>query len=157
LAIATGAPAPPFHESYWVAIAAAAPIVALANQITLTEELRTGAFFRRVLGTSNLPDAIRPIAERGQRDISFAYWIGGINMVVQVLALVAAFASLSGRHDAAPMLLVGIAVAAGLAAIVFTSGFSARGGDARAQLELEDWKPSTSKRVAAAPRIPKKR
>jgi hypothetical protein len=134
-----------------VAIAAAAPIVALANQITLTKELRTGAFFRRVLNTGNLPDATRDIAKRGRRDISFAYWIGGINMIVQVSALAAALLSLDWRRDAAPMLLIGIFVTVGLASIVYTSGFSARGGDARDQLEFEDWKPSTSQKIAATP------
>ncbi len=146
---AVGHPAPPFHESYWLAIAAAAPIIALANQITLTETLRTREFFKRVLRSSGLPDAIRDIVKPGQRATSYAYWIGGLNMMMQGLVLVLALASLSELRDALPMILGGIGVAGGIGLIVYTSGFSARGASAREQLELEDWKPSTSPRTAA--------
>ena len=128
-----------YHEAFWVAAAAAAPIIALANQITLSDRvLLAQAFelFRRIPGS---------ILPRGA-----AAWatllIGYVNMGFQAGILSSALYSLANEHDFRGFSTdaVTLAEAFGILALILTavSTGTVRMVTARAEatrLPPEDW------------------
>jgi hypothetical protein len=77
-----------YHEAYWVAIATAAPIIALANTVTITDAVNTWLNTERQY-------------RRGGNE--FLYWgiviISAGNFVIQILALYWALESLGHESD----------------------------------------------------------
>jgi len=99
------------HESFWVAVAAASPIIALANQITLTDPFR---------GLRQLPS---PGVMAGRAAVT-SYFVGGANLLAQAAALGIALVSLAASEDAFSW-AVGLAVTleiVGLLSIGTTAG-----------------------------------
>src|SRR5690349_15881745 len=79
-----------FNTEFWVAVAAVAPVIALAASVTAdhaVKELRRG--LKRAAGSGPAPR---------HRGLGAGYWISYINMSAQAVALLLALTSLDSRQ-----------------------------------------------------------
>ena len=124
------------HESFWVAVAAASPIIALANQITLTDAL-SGLGVARAVRVIDFGDYRQRLGGMSRLAAFTSYFVGGANLFAQTAALGIALVSLANSEDAfswaVPFALTLEVV--GLIAIGTTAAFSGliRG-------EREEWR-----------------
>jgi hypothetical protein len=127
-----------FHETFWVAAAAAAPLIALANQVTLTDMWGIRGTFKKaeIYGP---PGTRHDAAKSGLRAASRAYLVGYINLLVQAGVLIAALRSLYYGRDSQifPPLPVVYIEGLGLAALVATSLLTGNVRSALARLDAE--------------------
>ena len=98
-----------FHESFWVAIGAAAPVIALAAIVAFTDTGRTWA------------DWLRDQRDKNDEDIKQGYvmlWTGSVaglvNVLLQVVTLVLALLSLAASHDRVPLIVAEIMAPLGI-------------------------------------------
>jgi hypothetical protein len=91
----------PYHETFWVAVAAGAPIIALANQFTLTESfgIWTDAWWLPRISSRKMSGRDRRNLRRFQHLALVPVGFGGVNMLAQLVALGLALSSLADRHD----------------------------------------------------------
>lgn len=89
------------HETFWLAVAAALPIIALANQINLTDALGT-MLFARVARDSPIGTEVQYVRKRSRSAALTSYFVGGANLLAQTAALGIALISLAIREDAFP-------------------------------------------------------
>jgi hypothetical protein len=125
-----------FHESFWVAVAAAAPIIALANQVTVTDSLGMQRTFESVLAR-NPSDIIRKVAKQGIKATRNAYWVAYTNLFAQATMLIFALSSLQFGNDLFSLPASVSVEAIGLALILATSIFSGTVRASRAALERD--------------------
>jgi hypothetical protein len=85
-----------FNDPFWVAIAAAAPVIGLA---TLVSAERAARAFERAGERAPEEGSRRP------RFPGLAFWYTGINVVAQSAVLVMALSSLATRMDARPKII----------------------------------------------------
>jgi len=99
-----------FNDSFWVAVAAAAPVIGLASVVAMERVARSIVRYgeqREKMGKAPLPQG-NPVA---------ALRIAVGNVGVQALALGIALTNLSDRADVMPRTAATIVTAAGLAAV----------------------------------------
>ena len=128
-----------FHETFWVAAAAAAPIIALANQVTLTESRgMTGTFIRAQ--RANPSGTAHTTAITGHRSVLAALSIGYLNLIAQVFVLYVALGSLYSGEDSngtgSPRAVIFLEIC-GLAAVGLAAVFSGVVRSARTMLDTE--------------------
>jgi hypothetical protein len=82
-----------YHESFWVAVAAAAPVIALANTVVITDVASTWLSVKVAWRRRPLSHRFLFLAVNG---------LSGINLIDQTLALLLALKSLYSGVDAAP-------------------------------------------------------
>ena len=90
-------------SDFWVAAAAAAPVIALAAIVTVSDMSKfvdDPALGRPWSGPR--PEAIAALDRRGTRYVLQLAWITGINVLVQALALAFALISLVDGHSFLP-------------------------------------------------------
>jgi hypothetical protein len=101
-----------FRPDFWVAVATAAPVIALASVVAgreaMTAALRI-ADLRRVMRRLPRDEGVSSRIRAAQRQVQASYWIAGVNMSIQTVALLVALLSLSYDRDWLPRL---VAVAA---------------------------------------------
>lgn len=127
------------NTNFWLVAGAAAPIIALANQVTLTESWGALEFFREA-ERRNPKGPIHGVARTGRIATGRSYLVGYVNTGIQALALTFALSSLEVGRDVVSLTLVGLMEALGLVAVFFTalySGFAAR---RRVLLDIYGWK-----------------
>lgn len=125
-----------YHDSLWIAVAAAAPIIALANQVTLTEAIPTHDFFRYAGEDTQLTNEECRRVKSGRRAVTTAYFIGYLNLLVQSIMLAAALYSLSNERDAfSPVPSAWWLEAVGLLAVGVTAIYVGMARAFRARLE----------------------
>ncbi len=102
-----------YHESFWVTIGAAAPVIALASTVSIAD----ARVAREFLGTALYTRAPSPertdVALRALRFNTLANLIGFANGFLQVVMLSLALYSLATVHDQTPLIIPGIAVPLG--------------------------------------------
>jgi hypothetical protein len=76
------------YADFFIAAAAAAPIIALANQVVLSDSLGLQLLFRRK--RSDSATDVKNHATRGYRFAIALFLVGYINLVAQILVLTAA-------------------------------------------------------------------
>jgi hypothetical protein len=121
------------HESFWIAVAAAAPVIALAAIVALTDTARAAGLDRYAPDGAD-PDLIRA----AQKLLRSGYAAGLVNIVLQAVTLLLALLSLAAGHDQAPLIVAEITApfgifllfAGGMIAIALriAAGYIERGG-----------------------------
>lgn len=109
-----------FHETFWVAAAAAAPIIALANQVTLNDLPEMRAIFKFAQDTSP-PGEAHDIAKSGHRTATRLYVAGTLILCVQAVLLFVALGSLAYGTDRYSPLVVTFGEGLGLLAVGATT------------------------------------
>jgi hypothetical protein len=109
----------PYHENFWVAVAAAAPVIALASVISATDALRMYDDFERPadIAEEAWPDKL---ARQGIRWLWVLMTVTGLNLVVEGFALVFALISLANGYNQIPPVIPAIGVPAGIALVVIS-------------------------------------
>jgi hypothetical protein len=126
-----------FHETFWVTAAAAAPVIALANQITLIDSVGVTDTFGHATG-SDMPPAVRIAAKRGVRAATKVYAVGYLNLTAQVLVFGSALWALQhGSDGGISMDAVSAVEVGGLAAIGLTAYLSGLIRSLLAELDTE--------------------
>jgi hypothetical protein len=126
-----------FNETFWVAAAAAAPVIALANQLTVTASARMGA--RAV---------VLLVADRawvGSRNLAAGLYVAGtVNLFAQTVALAAALFSLAGREDLISGSVVTWIEISGLFVVGLTAAFLGFDRTQGGSLQLSSMEPARS-------------
>jgi hypothetical protein len=91
-----------YHESFWIVVGTAAPVIALANVVTISDAM----FFLRG------DDVGRSLG---------LYNLAALNLLAQATAMVLAFMSLDGHGNVVPPALAIVLTAAGLVLLIFTN------------------------------------
>jgi hypothetical protein len=99
-----------YHESFWVAVAAAAPVIALSATVLITENAKLGVRAITEFGYS--------FWEHTQKAGLITVWIGILNILFQGFALWFALQSLANGKDSGPTYFAIVAVVSGLVLIV---------------------------------------
>jgi hypothetical protein len=105
-----------FHADYWVAVAAAAPVIALATVVAYGETLNPMATFRR---------STRYVHRRGYRMTRRLTALLTVIMILQAGTLFDALQSLAADHNASPIWFATLAETFGLVALFGITGFGA--------------------------------
>ena len=124
-----------YHKDFWVAVAAAAPIIALATQVGITQSARSVDSFRSTFSVSR-PEVFRQLERRGRRIAGFGFLASLGNLFLQTIALFLALLSLAGGGDATP---TGFAIALliiGLVLIMMTATSAADLSDTRELVDM---------------------
>jgi hypothetical protein len=104
-----------------------APIIALANQFTLTESFRIWMdawWLPRISSNRKMSDRDRRNVQRFQRFQRLALvpvGLGAVNMIAQLVALGLALSSLADRQDDFSMTVAAVIVLYGLAVVAFAA------------------------------------
>jgi hypothetical protein len=112
------------HESFWVVAGAAAPVIALAEIVSLGDAYRGLAESRMMLLTASTKDfdrlwrEMRPTDTKRRR----GFRAGQLNMLLQVAILALALASLEVRRDVGPLGIITIVQPIGIF-LLFISGW----------------------------------
>ena len=122
-------------RDFWVVAGAAAPIIALASQVALSEAygLKGITYRARVGGTPT----IRPYALRADRIAYLLFLISYMNMLVQAAVLLFSLVSLAEDQTAFPPLAVAGMAVAGLLALLIVAFMSPTVHEAAARLKAE--------------------
>jgi hypothetical protein len=110
-----------FNSNFWLAAGAAAPVIALANQVTLSGLL--GWAWRPSNPQDPTAGLLLPFP-LGKTALSWAFILGVLNLLLQTAAFGAAIFSLLNNRDIFSASLVGTAEVAGLPLILFTAIFA---------------------------------
>jgi hypothetical protein len=124
----------PYHESFWVA-AAAAPITVLANQVAISTSMGLFSSFRVTLRAGNLPGGDRTRAKLGSYFAAASYFLAFLNVVIQAFALTGALQSFMHRYDYVSMPQTTAIQVAGLGVVALTAVFLAVSGTVLVRLE----------------------
>jgi len=111
-------PSVSFHETFWVTVGAAAPVIALAGVVPFIDSLPLGDRAHTAGPAGNTPGA------RAYRLSSRLYTIAFINLMLQVAALFIALRSLADGHDAVPTVVAQITEPLGLLLLVVTGAMA---------------------------------
>jgi hypothetical protein len=109
-----------FHDTFWVAAAAAAPVIALANQVTLNDLPRMRAIFKSAQDTSP-PGEAQDLAKSGLRTATRVNLAGTLILSVQGVMLLVALGSLAYGRDSFSPLVVTLGEGLGLLAVGATA------------------------------------
>jgi hypothetical protein len=132
-----------FQQNFWLAAAAAAPVVALANQVTLTDSL--GMMEVLKARSANGSSTVQAAAQRGRNAAFGASLVGYLNLCLQVFTLGIALLSLEGSTDLLPPTVIDPILCSGFGIIALTSFFSSRVRIASNVLDAESSRSSTPK------------
>jgi hypothetical protein len=126
------------YPDFYVAAAAAAPVVALANQVVLSDSFGLRLLFRRAKKDST--GAVKSHASRGYNFAFWLFFLGYSNLVFQTGVLVGSLAILSPLHGVIANPTPGLAVTlivvpAGVLLLLATSILSGYVRDEATQLE----------------------
>ena len=125
------------YADFYIAAAAAAPVVALANQVVLSDSYGLLLRFRRAKRVTAA--AVNSHAVRGYRFAGWLFFLGYTNLLFQTAVLAGALGVLSGKADVAnptaALVLVLIAVPAGILLVLASSILSGYVRDEATQLE----------------------
>jgi hypothetical protein len=104
-----------FHESFWVTVGAAAPVIALASVVSIADLMGARDRISRNLPTPALDsDWLDSEFIRAGRLLIWAYLIGIINGALQMVALSMALQSLADGNSVVPTIVPGILVPLGI-------------------------------------------
>ena len=100
-----------FHSDFWVAVVAAAPVIALAALLTSGDAIDAKVSLsrrRRLLGARppTHPDDAELLLRRGGRTNLRSYLASSVNTIIQGLVFMCGLVSLSDQRDAVPRILV---------------------------------------------------
>jgi hypothetical protein len=104
-----------YHESFWIAVAAAAPVVALAAIVAFTDIAGISGG-RRAPGDTD-PDVIK----LGRRLLWSGYATGLGNVLLQAVMLLLALLSLAAGHDQAPLIVAEVTTPLGVLLLLVAS------------------------------------
>jgi hypothetical protein len=126
------------YPDFYIAAAAAAPVVALANQVVLSDSFGLRLLFRRAKQDST--SAVKSHADRGYNFARWLFSLGYANLLLQTAVLVGSLGVLSPLHgviaNPSPGLVVAlISVPAGILLVLATSVLSGYVRDEATQLE----------------------
>ena len=127
-----------YHESFWIAIAAAAPVIALAAVVSVGDVFRAAERISRTLphnwtnedfwtdrdDTLDWPTILRT-SNVGYRLLRGGYAAGIINGVLQLVALSMALQSLADGNDVVSTLLPDVAVPLGIFLLLVSTTINA--------------------------------
>ena len=106
-----------FHESFWVTVGAAAPVIALASVVSIADLMGTRDQISRNLPT---PSSARDSAwldsaiTRAGKLLIWAYLVAVINGALQMVALSIALQSLADGNNVVPTILPGVVAPLGI-------------------------------------------
>lgn len=106
-----------FHESFWVTVGAAAPVLALASVVSITDLMGARDQISRSLPTSSpARDSARldSTITRAGRLLIWAYLVAVINGALQMVALSMALQSLADGNNVVPPIVAGIVAPLGI-------------------------------------------
>jgi hypothetical protein len=104
-----------FHETFWLAVGAAAPVIALAAVVTYNDSFKNVELFERERGTPEQEAQWRPLERKATRVVSFVGLTAFLNLVGQGACLVGALVSLENQHhDYFPPLIAEIVLPLGI-------------------------------------------
>ena len=83
-----------YHEAFWVAVAAAAPVIALANTVSITDVVNLWTRFK----IPRTKMSLQSISGLQSIYITVVF-ISSVNLVVQANAMYTALRSLFAEHD----------------------------------------------------------
>jgi len=131
-----------YHESFWLTIGAAAPVIALAIIVSLADSFDMRVFFkiasfpeRLPAGDDSLASFYRKVIRKSRRRGGQVYALGLTNMALQAAMLAVALYSLAQRHDTIPLLLAVIVEPLGVLALAWASLGTIRMHSARRNFE----------------------
>jgi hypothetical protein len=113
-----------YHKDFWLAVAAAAPIIALATQVAVTQSFGSAFFFRRVRRRSTSAEA-RRFAARGWKVAVIGYFVSYGNVVMQGVALAIALVSLDRGEDYTQTATASLLLILGLIVVIISALASA--------------------------------
>jgi hypothetical protein len=106
-----------FHESFWVTVGAAAPVIALASVVSIADLLAARDQISRSLPTpSPALDSgwLNSAITRAGKLAIWAYLVGIINGALQMVALAMALQSLADGNNVVPTIVPGIVAPLGI-------------------------------------------
>jgi hypothetical protein len=106
-----------FHESFWVTVGAAAPVIALASVVSIADLMGARDQISRNLPTPSpaLDNAwLDSAVTRAGRLLIWAYLIGVINGALQMVTLSMALQSLADGNNVVPTIVPGIVAPLGI-------------------------------------------
>ena len=106
-----------FHESFWVTVGAAAPVIALASVVSIADLMGARDQISRNLPTpsSALDSAwLDSAVTRAGRLLIWAYLVGVTNGAMQMVALSVALQSLADGNNVVPTIIPGIVAPLGI-------------------------------------------
>jgi len=100
---------PMLHESFWVVVGTAAPVIALAAIVAFTD-------IARVAGevADKFSDWDPKTRDSARRQLILGYLVGLINVVMQAAAVILALLSLAASHDQVPLIVLEITTSLGI-------------------------------------------
>jgi hypothetical protein len=97
-----------YHEAFWIAVAAAAPVVALAAIVAYTD-------LGRIIGRRPEPGRANPASFKTLAEVLVTGMaVAWINVVLQAVTLLLALLSLAADHDQAPLIIAEITTPLGI-------------------------------------------
>jgi hypothetical protein len=109
-----------YHESFWIAVAAAAPVIALAAVVAFTDTARIGG-----VGQIRPADADPDLLKMVRWGIWGGYGAGLVNVLLQAATLLLALLSLAAGHDQAPLIVAEITAPLGIFLLVMGGAIGA--------------------------------
>jgi hypothetical protein len=116
------------HESFWIAACVAAPVIALAQIVSIGEASRGDADAHRLADYWMNTWEVRKHSQDFIRDLGpadnlrgGAYVVAYLNIFIQVAVLALALASLAARTDVAPPVIAAVAEPFGLVLLLTSS------------------------------------
>ena len=106
-----------FHESFWVTVGAAAPVIALASVVSIADLMGARDQISRNLPTPSpaLDNAwLDSAVTRAGRLLIWAYLVGVINGALQMVTLSMALQSLADGNNVVPTIVPGIVAPLGI-------------------------------------------
>lgn len=97
-----------YHEGFWIAVAAAAPVVALAAIVAFADIAGISG------GRRGPPDTDSRIISIGRGVLWSGYAAGLVNVLLQAVMLLLALLSLAAGHDQAPLIIAEIMAPLGI-------------------------------------------
>jgi hypothetical protein len=114
-----------YHETFWVAVSAASPVIALSAVVAYTQALDRDAAQRLTIEHLVPAEMSRSYVGSVDRAGQLARRMSVSNLVVQTVTLFTSLASLAWRHDVAPPAFGLIAEVYGLVALTGAAWLSA--------------------------------
>jgi hypothetical protein len=114
-----------YHETFWVAVSAASPVIALAAVVAYTQVLDRDVADRLILEHLIPAEMSRSYMGSVDRAGQYARRLSVMNLVVQTVTLFTSLASLAWRHDVTRPGLGLTAEVFGLAALIGAAWLSA--------------------------------
>jgi hypothetical protein len=102
-----------YHQNFWIAVAAAAPVIALAAVVAFTDTARVGG-----VGQIRPAGADPNLLKMVRWGIWGGHAAGLVNVLLQAATLLLALLSLAAGHDQAPLIVAEITAPLGIFLLV---------------------------------------